>query len=59
LIVSSDNTALVGRDIMAEFGIGINNLTKVNNKKLELDKLLQIFKDIFSEKIVTNSFEKN
>lgn len=58
LIVASDNRPLVGRDIMAKFDIGINNLTDVNSRKLELDKLLLVFKDIFNEEIGTYSFEK-
>jgi hypothetical protein len=58
LIVDSDDKLLVGRDIMAKFDIGINNLTDVNSRKLELDKLLQVFKEIFNEEIETYSFEK-
>lgn len=58
LIVSSDNKPLVGRDIMAEFGIGINNLVSVDSRKSKLDKLLDVFKDIFNEEIGTYNFEK-
>jgi len=58
LIVASDNKPLVGRDIIAKFDIGINNLTDVNSRKLKLDKLLQVFKEIFNEEIGAYSFEK-
>jgi len=42
---------LVGRDVMKKFNIGINNLTDISKRKLKMDKLLDEYKDIFSEDI--------
>ena len=47
LIVYRNNETLIGRDVMTEFNIGVHNLNNIKNTKLELDNLLDKFKDIF------------
>ena len=58
MVISNNNRSLIGRNFMTEFNIVIHSLINVNNRKLKLNKLLNEYKKIFSERIGTYSFEK-